>query len=59
MALEQWINKVKDQIDKFPSISFSHIYCELNKEVDSISKKDSFAMDSFAHFEEYMDEVRI
>ena len=38
VTLEQWGNQIRDLINTFPSISFSHSYRENNSEVDCLSK---------------------
>ena len=45
IAIDHWINRVRDQINIVTFISFSHVYCEFDQKADYLSKEAIFQMD--------------
>ena len=59
LQLDHWVVRIRDTIDCFYAISFSHIFWELNGKVGHLSKKAIGTMDGFNHFEEYIADLII
>lgn len=57
--LNHWIDRVKELINFFNGIYFRHIYRELNKDADRLSKLAIGHMTSNMLVEEYVDGVYI
>ena len=56
LHIDQWDNRVRETINNFSYISFTHTYREFNYAVDGLSKFAVGDMDGILHFEELIDD---